>query len=85
MWTDYDRITIDYRNSSKTLDNFLSYRRSFINPLHPNDNAQLITYVYRLLFEIVATVIFNFFYDNVPSQSESLSSRQLVVTQTYLF
>lgn len=42
IWNRSDRIQIS-KFANITLDNFLSYRRQYINPRHPNDNAQLIT------------------------------------------
>jgi len=43
VWTDSDRISVDSSNSKATLDRFLAYRESYINPKHYNDNAHLIT------------------------------------------
>ncbi|WAR21911.1 ADAM8-like protein [Mya arenaria] len=41
-WTAGDRFTIT-EQADETLENFLHYRRERINPVHPHDNAQLIT------------------------------------------
>jgi len=43
VWTDRDRISVVSTNTTATLNNFLTYRQSSINPQHYNDNAQLIT------------------------------------------
>jgi len=48
VWTEYNEITIE-SNSDTTLTNFLTYRREHLVKDHPNDNAQLLTYL--LLFE----------------------------------
>ena len=42
IWTDADRIAI-VDNADATMNNFLEYRRNHISPIHPNDNAHLIT------------------------------------------
>jgi hypothetical protein len=42
IWTDADRIEI-VDNADATMNNFLEYRRNHISPIHPNDNAHLIT------------------------------------------
>ena len=47
VWTDGDRMSVLASDSGATLDKFLAYRRSSINPHHHNDNAQLITCVLR--------------------------------------
>lgn len=44
VWTEYDEIAIS-SNGDATLTNFLHYRRERLVKEHPNDNAQLLTYV----------------------------------------
>lgn len=44
VWTDYNEISID-KNGDTTLTNFLEYRRKHLVKDHPNDNAQLLTYI----------------------------------------
>lgn len=44
VWTEYDEISIS-TNGDATLTNFLHYRRERLVKEHPNDNAQLLTYV----------------------------------------
>lgn len=48
MWTEYNEITLE-ANGDTTLTNFLTYRREHLVIDHPNDNAQLLTYI--LFFE----------------------------------
>lgn len=48
-WNNGNLITINSSDASITLDNFESYRRTNINPLHKNDNAQLLAYVLSVL------------------------------------
>ena len=50
VWTDRDRISVLLNDTAATLNNFLAYRRSNINPKHYNDNAQLITYAASLVY-----------------------------------
>ncbi|XP_064630043.1 disintegrin and metalloproteinase domain-containing protein 9-like isoform X2 [Lineus longissimus] len=42
IWTSTDRIYV-VENAEKTMNNFLKYRKDYINPYHKNDNAQLLT------------------------------------------
>jgi Reprolysin (M12B) family zinc metalloprotease. len=44
VWTEYDEISLS-SNGDTTLTNFLHYRRERLVKEHPNDNAQLLTYV----------------------------------------
>jgi hypothetical protein len=44
VWTEYDEISLS-PNGDTTLTNFLHYRRERLVKEHPNDNAQLLTYV----------------------------------------
>lgn len=44
VWTEYNEITL-VSNGDTTLTNFLSYRREHLVKDHPNDNAQLLTYI----------------------------------------
>jgi len=46
VWTDRDPISIVSTDTTQTLKNFLTYRRSTINPKHYNDNAQLIRHAF---------------------------------------
>ena len=48
VWTEYNEITL-VSNGDTTLTNFLHYRREHLVKDHPNDNAQLLTYI--LFFE----------------------------------
>ena len=43
VWADGDEITVNSADISATLDDFCVYRKDNINPVHNNDNAQLIT------------------------------------------
>lgn len=43
-WTTGSLITVNQSDSFQTLTNFALYRKSQINPLHRNDNGQLLTY-----------------------------------------
>lgn len=47
VWTEYNEIKLA-PNGDTTLTNFLHYRREHLVKDHPNDNAQLLTYI--LLF-----------------------------------
>ncbi|XP_013402377.1 disintegrin and metalloproteinase domain-containing protein 9 isoform X1 [Lingula anatina] len=42
VWDSGDKIIVD-QDADVTLNNFLSYRKTFLNPHFPNDNGQLIT------------------------------------------
>ncbi|CAG2103974.1 unnamed protein product, partial [Medioppia subpectinata] len=42
IWTEMNEITLS-TDGDQTLTNFLHYRRERLIPIHPNDNAQLIT------------------------------------------
>lgn len=44
VWTEYNEITLE-SNGDTTLTNFLTYRREHLVKDHPNDNAQLLTYI----------------------------------------
>jgi len=44
VWADFNEITI-VSNGDTTLTNFLHYRREHLVKDHPNDNAQLLTYI----------------------------------------
>lgn len=44
VWNEYNEITLE-PNGDTTLTNFLSYRRERLVVEHPNDNAQLLTYI----------------------------------------
>jgi hypothetical protein len=44
VWTENDEIALS-PNGDTTLTNFLHYRREHLVRHHPNDNAQLLTYV----------------------------------------
>jgi hypothetical protein len=48
VWTRGNLINMT-DNAYNTMNNFLEYRRTKINPQHPNDNAQLITLADRLI------------------------------------
>jgi len=50
-WTEGDRCSITTEADS-TLENFLHYRKERINPSHPNDNSQLITWVKHRLWNL---------------------------------
>lgn len=52
VWVDYDQITLSTKGDT-TLTNFLHYRRERLVKEHPNDNAQLLTYV---------LIFFNFYF-----------------------
>ena len=43
VWTERDEITVNSADVDATLDDFCVYRKDNINPLHNNDNAELIT------------------------------------------
>jgi len=43
VWATSDLITVNGGNAVQTLQDFCDYRKNNINPLHNNDNAQLIT------------------------------------------
>ncbi|CAH1783545.1 unnamed protein product [Owenia fusiformis] len=42
IWTTGDKITVT-DSADDTLNNFVEYRKTDINPFHPNDNAQMLT------------------------------------------
>jgi len=44
VWTEYNEISL-VSNGDTTLTNFLHYRREHLVKDHPNDNAQLLTYI----------------------------------------
>lgn len=44
VWTEHNEITL-VSNGDTTLTNFLNYRRESLLKDHPNDNAQLLTYI----------------------------------------
>jgi hypothetical protein len=46
VWSEKDEIQISVKGD-ETLTNFLHYRRVRLSKEHPNDNAQLLTYVYH--------------------------------------
>ena len=56
VWTEYDEISLS-SNGDTTLTNFLHYRRERLVKEHPNDNAQLLTYVEIALYHSIHCVI----------------------------
>ena len=46
IWTERDEIALE-TNGDKTLTSFLTYRKEKLVKEHPNDNAQLLTWVFR--------------------------------------
>ena len=44
IWNTTDQFAIS-SHANQSLEAFLHYRKQRINPYHPNDNSQLITYV----------------------------------------
>jgi len=60
VWTAGDNITVG-SDGDKRLTDFCSYRENSINPIHNNDNAQLLTYDLLLLSGSEAGVTFRDF------------------------
>ena len=60
VWTEYDEISLS-SNGDTTLTNFLHYRRERLVKEHPNDNAQLLTYVeIALSYSIHCVICFQY-------------------------
>lgn len=59
IWNENDEIQFSV-NGDTTLTNFLHYRREKLIKTHPNDNAQLLTWVLHVLFLIITSSQINF-------------------------
>lgn len=58
MWSEKDEIQISVKGD-ETLTNFLHYRRVRLAKEHPNDNAQLLTYVIHFNLKTSGVILFS--------------------------
>jgi hypothetical protein len=77
VWTEYDEISLS-SNGDTTLTNFLHYRRERLVKEHPNDNAQLLTYVEIVLaYSIHCAICFQCCEPTITSCFQAFSDVRL--------
>lgn len=74
IWSENDEIQFS-TNGDTTLTNFLHYRREKLIKTHPNDNAQLLTWVAHVSSYVITPCQINFFF----SSTGNLISRMVLL------